>query len=349
MLKKVIEWVKENPWLTAAFAAGIVVLLWLMSRRSSAAAAASTDPTASQGVAGTGLSESGYLTLQEAGLTASQNIQAVQLQAAVQTNAQQTALQTAQADYANQLSIAQLQSQVSLASIQATASSNDQATAAALTANLATTGAGVQEAQIGADEATTIAGYQEQVQLAQIGATTAANNVIANLASIIAGGSPSTAPPPPTAVPVVVPTVPPTQTTTGPTSPPVTSQPPAVVTQPGTAPAAAASSGLIPYGNLSNEQWYELISLETNQPLANIESIYGTIQPGSTITNLQQTVGAHSTAGSAYGMYQAGAIVNTPAGSPYAFAYGGPYQQWALSGAAVNTWAVPHPAGTPLA
>lgn len=323
-------------------AVGTIILIWLVSRKSSASAAQSSAGAVNQGIGGTGLSESGYLTLQEASLQASQNIQAVQLQANVQTSAQETALQEAQANYANQLAIAQLQAQVSLQQIQSNASTSDTATQAALQASLAQTGAGVQTAHISADEAVTIAGLQTQVQLAQIAATNNANNVILQLAGVIAGVPANPQPTATQTTPVVVPSVPTIQTTRGSTTPIVTSQPGATVPAGSVASLNVPSGALIPYDQLTNDEWYQLISLETNQPLSQVQNLYSQVQPGSTITNLQQTVGAHSTAQSAYSMYASGAIVNDPHGA-YQFAYGGPYQAWALSGAPVNTWAVPQP------
>jgi hypothetical protein len=66
--------------------------------------------------------------------------------------------------------------------------------------------------------------------------------------------------------------------------------------------------------------------------------------PGGSITQLQQTVGAHSTAGSAYSMYQAGALVNTNPGSPYSFAYGPAYTQASFVGGVINNpWALNQP------
>lgn len=315
MMKKIIDWVKENPWLAASLVVGVIVLIWLM-RRNSAAATTNANATANQGVAGTGLSEQGYITLQEANLQASQQVQAIQLQAAVQTSAQQSALQAAQAQYANQLSIAQLQAQVSLNQIAANASTSDTATQAALTASLAQTGAGVQTAQIAADEATTIAGYQEQVSLAQIGATNTANSTIAQLVGVLTGqpANPAT----PTTrnnVSTVVPSAPVTTNTIATstpttTTPVVTSGPTSSVAQP------AASGSLIPYANLSNEQWYELLALTSNQNLSQVESIYGQpVSSGSNVTGLDTTVAAHSLAQTAYDYYQQGQIVYNPHGS----------------------------------
>ena len=270
MLKNIIGWIKEHPWMAGAVALGAVILIWLVSRRSSSSSTAATTTTGSTGIGGTGLSEQGYITLQEANLAASQQLQGIQLQAGVQTSAQQDQLQATLGDQATQLSIAQLQANVQSQQILSTASTTDTATQAALTSSLAQTGAQVQEAQIGATEATTIAQFQRDVSLAQIGATNTANNTILQLVGLLTGQNANAAPSSGGngTTTTTVATVPATQTGSGSIGAVVTSQPTTVTTS--TTQAAGA-----PFGSGSEWQYTTsptLAQLDEAQALISGES-----------------------------------------------------------------------------
>lgn len=103
---------------------------------------------------------------------------------------------------------------------------------------------------------------------------------------------------------------------------------------------------LIPYDQITPAQWYELIAIAENQPLASVQAMYGATQPGSNVTNLQAMVAAHSIPQSGYNMYQTGAIAYNPQTGH--FEYGGGTVAWAQQYAPnVNLWAFPAVAPTP--
>lgn len=109
----------------------------------------------------------------------------------------------------------------------------------------------------------------------------------------------------------------------------------------GQVPTGAASGGGTGVPQLSNEQWYELIALASNQPLASVQSLYAQNAAGSNLTNLQIAIGQWpgGIAHSGYAMYQQGAIVDAPTGGHY-YQYGSRGASWASTGA-VNQWAIP--------
>lgn len=178
-MERLKEWVKAHPRLTVALVAGFVILFYLVRKGNAAAAGQSQS-----NVYGTGLSESGYLTLQGQQLQAAMQNQALQAQQNGQVN---------QLDA--QLQVATLNDQ--LGALQ----SNNQ-----LTATLAQIVAQQQVTQGQTDASVQIAKLQEQlgelttnnttaVQLAQIQAqqvqtaqmTGLTNTLATVLAQIVAG------------------------------------------------------------------------------------------------------------------------------------------------------------------
>lgn len=94
--------------------------------------------------------------------------------------------------------------------------------------------------------------------------------------------------------------------------------------------------------SLSPGQWYELIALAENQPLANVQTYYSQTASGSNVTNLDVILGQWpgGIAHTGYLQYQSGGVVDAPAGSGHYYRYGGGYVSWAQTNS-VNQWAVP--------
>lgn len=93
--------------------------------------------------------------------------------------------------------------------------------------------------------------------------------------------------------------------------------------------------------NLSPGQWYELIALAENQPLADVQTYYSQTATGSNVTNLDVALGQWpgGIAHTGYLQYQSGGVVDAP-GSGHYFKYGGGYVSWAQTNSR-NQWAVP--------
>lgn len=117
-------------------------------------------------------------------------------------------------------------------------------------------------------------------------------------------------------------------------------------------PGGVPCAGGLP--NFNEEQWYELIALTSNQPLASVQATYSQIAPGqdyggqpyfaqkAPLTNLQIALGQWpgGIAHSAYLAYQQGNIVDAVQGGHY-FQYGGAWVGTMGQLAQNNPWAIP--------
>lgn len=94
--------------------------------------------------------------------------------------------------------------------------------------------------------------------------------------------------------------------------------------------------------NFNNDQWYELIALASNHPLADTRALYSQTAAGSNLTNLQIALGQWpgGIAHTAYLAYSQGNIVDAVQGGHY-FQYGGAWAGLDSQLGYANRWAVP--------